>query len=177
MSLDDGCTWGTAEDVTFGRTGPGSSLPTLRLEDVGMEIDDGGDEALTTDALDLMRSVIQDQPGLAEELLQALEIGDASSTTDSHPPDLVQLTTMILEEAPQRLASTELFAHATRHICYECALSTSYPSQIFTATLAVYSIYIGSLQFQPGSRFAFVALAAERVSGQCTMTLALLHLV
>ncbi|KAI6013629.1 hypothetical protein BKA83DRAFT_4130285 [Pisolithus microcarpus] len=145
------------QDVTFGRTGPGSMPLTLRLEDVAMEIDDGGDEALATDALDLIRSVIQDQPGLAEELLEALEIGDASSTTDSHPPDLVQLTTMILEEAPQRLASTELFAHAIRHICYECPLGTSHPSQA------------------PG--FAFVALAAERVSGQHTMTLALLHLV
>ncbi|KIK12114.1 hypothetical protein PISMIDRAFT_689744 [Pisolithus microcarpus 441] len=48
MSLDDGCTWGTADlyqDVTFGRTGLGSMPLTWRLEDVGMEIDDGGDEA------------------------------------------------------------------------------------------------------------------------------------
>ncbi|KAI6013710.1 hypothetical protein BKA83DRAFT_4359706 [Pisolithus microcarpus] len=120
-----------------------------------MEIDDGGDESLPTDALDLIWSVIQDQPGLAEELLEALEIGDASSTTDSHPPDLLQLTTMILEEAPPRLASTELSAHATRLIRYERPLSTSYPSQVFTATLAVYSVYIGPLQFQPGSRVCF----------------------
>ncbi|KIK14216.1 hypothetical protein PISMIDRAFT_17437 [Pisolithus microcarpus 441] len=151
---------GTADlyqDVTFGRMEPGSMPLTLRLEDVGMEIDDGGDEALATDALDLVRSVIQDQPGLAEEFLEVLEIGDASPTTDSHLPDLVQLTTMILEEARQRLSSTELLAHAIRHICYECPLSTSHPSQA------------------PG--FDFVALAVERVSGQHTITLALLHLV
>ncbi|KIK25431.1 hypothetical protein PISMIDRAFT_9624 [Pisolithus microcarpus 441] len=54
------------------------------------------DEAPATDALDLIWSVIQDQPGLLEE---ALEVGDVSSTTDLHPPDLVQLMTMILEEA------------------------------------------------------------------------------
>ncbi|KAI6034721.1 hypothetical protein BKA83DRAFT_4121778 [Pisolithus microcarpus] len=126
---------GTADlyqDVTFGRMEPGSMPLTLRLEDVGMEIDDGGDEALATDALDLVRSVIQDQPGLAEEFLEVLEIGDASPTTDSHLPDLVQLTTMILEEARQRLSSTELLAHAIRHICYECPLSTSHPSQKLT---------------------------------------------
>ncbi|KAI6034663.1 hypothetical protein BKA83DRAFT_687361 [Pisolithus microcarpus] len=140
------------QDVTFWRMGLGSMPLTLRLENFGMEIDDGGDESLLTDALDLIWSVIQDQPGLAEELLEALEIGDASSTTDSHPPDLLQLTTMILEEAPPRLASMELSAHATRLIRYEHPLSTSYPSQVFTATLAVYSVYIGPLQFQPGSR-------------------------
>src|SRR6267154_559447 len=48
------------QDVAFGHTGPGSVPLTLRLEDVGMEIDDGGDEALATDALDLIRSVIQE---------------------------------------------------------------------------------------------------------------------
>ncbi|KIK18571.1 hypothetical protein PISMIDRAFT_14280 [Pisolithus microcarpus 441] len=42
----------------------------------------------------------EDQPGLLEE---ALEVGDVSSTTDSHPPDLVQLMTMILEEALNHL--------------------------------------------------------------------------
>ncbi|KAH0840297.1 hypothetical protein J3R83DRAFT_1306 [Lanmaoa asiatica] len=67
------------QDVTFGRTGPGSLPLMLRLEDVGMETGDGGNEALATDALDLIRSVIQDKPILAEELLESLETGDSTA--------------------------------------------------------------------------------------------------
>ncbi|KAG9317860.1 hypothetical protein JVU11DRAFT_2088 [Chiua virens] len=60
------------------------------------------DEALATDALDLIRSVIQDKPILAEELLESLETGDSTNQTDNSSADLVQLTTMILEEALSR---------------------------------------------------------------------------
>ena len=68
-----------------------------------MEIDDGGDEALATDALDLIRSVIQDNEALAEELLGSLESGgDTNNSSNNQPPDLVHLTTMILEEALSR---------------------------------------------------------------------------
>ncbi|KAI6166332.1 nucleoporin subcomplex protein binding to Pom34-domain-containing protein [Pisolithus thermaeus] len=171
---------GTADlyqDVTFGRTGPGSVPLTLRLEDVGMEIDDGGDEALATDALDLIRSVIQDQPGLAEELLEALEINDASSTNDSHPPDLVQLTTMILEEALSRSQArnflrTQLVTSAMSVLSALLTLP-KYSRRVWLYIRST-SVLFSSNQ-APG--FASVALAAERVSGQYTMTLALLHLV
>ncbi|KAI6040388.1 nucleoporin subcomplex protein binding to Pom34-domain-containing protein [Pisolithus marmoratus] len=171
---------GTADlyqDVTFGRTGPGSVPLTLRLEDVGMEIDDGGDEALATDALDLIRSVIQDQPGLAEQLLETLENGDTATNNDSHSPGLVQLTTMILEEALSRsqarnFARTQLVTSAMSVL--SALLTLPKYSQRVWLYIRSTSILFSSTQ-TPG--FASVALTAERVSGQYTMTLALLHLV
>ncbi|KIJ69754.1 hypothetical protein HYDPIDRAFT_120759 [Hydnomerulius pinastri MD-312] len=164
------------QDVTFGRTGPGSVPLTLRLEDVGMEIDDGGDEALATDALDLIRSVIQDKPALAEELLESLEAGDSVAQSETQPPDLVQLTTMILEEAlrPQArgFSRTQLVTSAMSVLSALLTLP-KYSHRVW--------LYIRSatVLFVPGrsSGFASVALPAERVTGHYTMTLALLHLV
>lgn len=165
------------QDVTFGRTGPGSLPLTLRLEDVGMEIDDEGDEALATDALDLIRSVIQDKPILAEELLESLETGDSTTQTENSSADLVQLTTMILEEALSR-PQTRGFSRTQ--------LVTSAMSVLSALlTLPKYSLrvwlYIRSANalFGPSqsSGFAAVALPAERATGQYTMTLALLNLV
>ena len=171
---------GTADlyqDVTFGRTGPGSSPLTLRLEDVGMENGEGGDEALATDALDLIRSVIQDKPTLAEELLESLETGDSTTQTENSSADLVQLTTMILEEALSRPQSRGFS---------RTQLVTSAMSVLSALlTLPKYSLrvwlYIRSATalFGPSqtSGFAGVALPAERTTGQYTMTLALLNLV
>ncbi|KAF9226911.1 hypothetical protein BS17DRAFT_697218 [Gyrodon lividus] len=165
------------QDVTFGRTGPGSVPLTLRLEDVGMEIDDGGDEALTTDALDLVRSVIQDKPMLAEELLESLETGDPTSQTDTSPPDLVQLTTMILEEAlsrpqPRGFSRTQLVTSAMS------VLSALLTLPKYSLRVWLY-IRSATALFGPSrsSGFASVALPAERVTGQYTMTLSLLFLV
>ncbi|KAH7887323.1 nucleoporin subcomplex protein binding to Pom34-domain-containing protein, partial [Phlebopus sp. FC_14] len=168
---------GTADlyqDVTFGRTGPGSVPLTLRLEDVGMEIDDGGDEALATDALDLIRSVIQDKPALAEELLESLETGDSSS---GDPPDLVQLTTMILEEALSR-SQARNFSRTQLVTSAMSVLSALLTLPKYSLRVWLY-IRSASVLFGPNrnSGFASVALAAERVSGHYTMTLALLHLV
>ena len=172
---------GTADlyqDVTFGRTGPGSVPLTLRLEDVGMEIDDGGDEALATDALDLIRSVIQDNEALAEELLESLESGgDVNGSSDNQPPDLVHLTTMILEEALSRsqarsFSRTQLITSAMSVL----SALLSLPKYSLRVWLYIRST---SVLFGPSrmSGFAAVALAAERVSGHYTMTLALLNLV
>ncbi|KAG6330320.1 hypothetical protein ID866_8769, partial [Astraeus odoratus] len=177
---------GTADlyqDVTFGRTGPGSLPLTLRLEDVGMEMGEGGDEVLATDALDLIRSVIQDMPAIAEELLESLEPPqDASSTannsnSDSQSPDLVQLTTMILEEALSRpqarnFSRTQLVTSAMSVLS---ALLTL-PKYSLRVWLYIRSTTVLFSSVET-SGFASVALAAERVSGQYTMTLALLHLV
>ena len=171
---------GTADlyqDVTFGRMGPGSVPLTLRLEDVGMEVDEGGDEALAMDALDLIRSVIQDRPTLAEELLESLETNSTSSDSDSQPADLVQLTTMILEEALSRSQA--------RHFSRTQLVTSAMNVLSALLTLPKYSLrvwlYIRSTSVlfssSQTSGFASVALSAERVSGQYTMTLALLHLV
>ena len=74
-------------DVSVGRKTV-VTIPALRLEDVGADMDPMGDDLLVTDVLDLVRSVIQDQPELAEQLLEVLESGDpvvAHYTQDSQP--------------------------------------------------------------------------------------------
>ncbi|KAG0698694.1 nucleoporin subcomplex protein binding to Pom34-domain-containing protein [Suillus ampliporus] len=166
------------QDVAFGRTGPGSVPLTLRLEDVGMEIDDGGDEALATDALDLIRSVIQDNEALAEELLESLESGgDNNNSSDNQPPDLVHLTTMILEEALSR-SQARSFSRTQLITSAMSVLSALLSLPKYSLRVWLYIRSTGVL-FGPSrtSGFAAVALAAERVSGHYTMTLALLNLV
>ncbi|KAG8219037.1 nucleoporin subcomplex protein binding to Pom34-domain-containing protein [Butyriboletus roseoflavus] len=165
------------QDVTFGRTGPGSLPLTLRLEDVGMETSDGGDEALATDALDLIRSVIQDKPILAQELLDSLETGDSITQTENSSADLVQLTTMILEEAlsrpqPRGFSRTQLVTSAMS------VLSALLTLPKYSLRVWLY-IRSATALFGPSrsAGFAAVALPAERVTGQYTMTLALLNLV
>ncbi|KII94690.1 hypothetical protein PLICRDRAFT_33503 [Plicaturopsis crispa FD-325 SS-3] len=172
---------GKYQDVNFGRRG-NSQPATLRLDDIGVEMDDEGDQDIVTDALDLVRSVAQDNPALAQELLESLEEGEhvvAHTMTESQPPDLVQLTTMILEEALSR--STTQSRVPPRPQLITSAMS------VLSALLALpnYShrvwLYIRSTTALFGSDrtvgIASVALAAERVTGHYTMTLALLHLV
>ena len=174
-------TGGTHQDVSFGRRG-GTQAVTLRLEDVGVEMDSGGDEAIVTDALDLVRSLIQDNPFQAEQLMQSLEAGEsvvAHTMIETEAPDLVQLTTMILEEALSRSDShakgfprTPLITSAMSVLSALLALP-NYSNRVW--------LYIRSTTALFGSDrtvgFASVALAAERVTGHYTMTLALLHLV
>ena len=165
------------QDVTFGRTGPGSSPLTLRLEDVGVEIGDGGDEALATDALDLIRNVIQDKPILAEELLESLETGDSTTQTENGSADLVQLTTMILEEALGR-PQTRGFSRTQLVTSAMSVLSALLTLPKYSLRVWLY-IRSAAALFGPSqsSGFAAVALPAERATGQYTMTLALLNLV
>ncbi|KIJ94752.1 hypothetical protein K443DRAFT_11878, partial [Laccaria amethystina LaAM-08-1] len=95
---------GTYRDVSFGRRGSAQTI-TLQIGDIGMERDSHGDEDMITDVLDRVRSVIRDNPQQAAELMFSLEEGEpvvAHTMTESQPPDLVQLTTMILEEALSR---------------------------------------------------------------------------
>jgi nuclear pore complex protein Nup188 len=169
------------QNVSFSRRG-GNQLLTLRLEDIGVEMDDGDGGEVVTDILDLIRSVIHDNPDLARDLVEILETSDpvvAHTMTESQPPDLVQLTTMVLEEALSRSAGH----------------SKAFPRmQLITSSISVLSalltvpnvadrvwLYIRSAASLFGSDrtagFASVALAAERVTGHYTMTLALLHLV
>ena len=180
------------QDVSFGRRGSGSvNEPlTLRLEDIGVEMDSDSEE-LVTDILDLVRSVIQDNPDLARNLVQTLESSDpvvAHTMTESQPPDLVQLTTMILEGALSRPAGQGKGKASPRTQLITSSIS------VLSALLTVPNIadrvwlYIRSAASLFGSDrgttadtanggFASVALAVERVTGQYTMTLALLHLV
>ena len=172
---------GAYKDVSFGGRNVNQPL-TLKLEDVGVEMDNMGDEDIIIDALDLIRSVIQDTPDLAQQLLVSMETGDpvvSHTMTEAQPPDLVQLTTMILEEALSRSASQH-------HTVPRTQLITSAIS-VLTALLAVPSysnrvwLYIRSTASLFGSErasgVASQVLAAERLTGHYTMTLALLHLV
>ncbi|KAF7337743.1 hypothetical protein MSAN_02247900 [Mycena sanguinolenta] len=172
---------GAYQDVSFAPRGAAAQQAvTLHVDEAGLEMDGGGvNETVITDALDLVRSLIQDNPAQAEQLMQAFEAGEpvvAHRMTEAQPPDLVQLTTMILEEA---LSS----AHHNNQ--YRTQLITSAMS-VLSAILALprYAhrvwLYIRSTAALFGVDrnigFASVALAAERVSGRYTMTLALLGL-
>ncbi|KAJ7361132.1 nucleoporin subcomplex protein binding to Pom34-domain-containing protein [Mycena albidolilacea] len=173
---------GGYQDVSFAPRGAAAQQAvTLRVEEAGLEMDGGGvNETVITDALDLVRSLIQDNPAQAEQLMQALEAGEpvvAHTMTEAQPPDLVQLTTMILEEA---------LSSAHQNTPYRTQLITSAMS-VLSAILALprYAhrvwLYIRSTAALFGADrnvgFASVALASERVSGRYTMTLALLNLV
>ncbi|THH29876.1 hypothetical protein EUX98_g4309 [Antrodiella citrinella] len=167
-------------DVSFGRKK--EQHTALGLKDIGVEMDEAGDENIVVDALDLIRSVIQDNPSMAAEMLGVLEAGDsvvAHTTTESTSPDLVQLTTTILEEALSR-SNSQPRSHP------RSSLITSAMS-VLTALLALpkYSnrvwLYIRSTASLFGSErnvgITSTVLAAERLTGHYTMTLALLHLV
>ncbi|KAI0690841.1 hypothetical protein BC835DRAFT_1280174 [Cytidiella melzeri] len=172
---------GYDDNITFGRrTDPQPQV--LRLEDIGIEMDMAGDDLLATDILDLLRSVVQDSPELAVQLLQTLETGDtvnAHSMLETEAPDLVQLTTLILEDA--------LSHHTTQHRSPPCIQLVTSAMSVLSALLALplYSsrvwLYIRSTAALFGSErtvgFTSAVLAAERLTGQYTMTLALLNLV
>ena len=167
-------------DISFGRKK--EQHLALGLKEIGVEMDETGDELIIVDALDLIRGVIHDMPDMAEALLEALEAGDsvvAHTTTESSSPDLVQLTTTILEEALSRSDQQQKSYPRT-------ALITSAIS-VLTALLSLpqYSnrvwLYIRSTASLFGSErnigVTSAVLNAERLTGRYTMTLALLHLV
>ena len=171
---------GLYRDVSFGQRG-GSQTKTLRIEDIGMELDAEGEddsETVVSDALDLVRSVIQDNSTQAGILMQSLEDGEhvvSHSMTESQPPDLVQLTTMILEESLSRVKSvscTRLIASAMSVLSALLAIP-NYSNRVWLYIRSTTALF-GS-ERAPG--FASVALSAERAMGQYTMTLSLLHLV
>ncbi|KAF8885802.1 nucleoporin subcomplex protein binding to Pom34-domain-containing protein [Infundibulicybe gibba] len=168
------------QDVSFAPRGA-NQVKTLGIEDIGMEMAEG-DDTLVTDALDLIRSLVQDNPLQAEQLVQSLEAGDpvvAHTMTEAQPPDMVQLTTTILEEALSRSEMqtrsqprTKLITSAISVLAALLALP-SYSNRVW--------LYIRSTTALFGSDkktgFTSVALAAERATGHYTMTLALIHLV
>ncbi|KAL0066596.1 hypothetical protein AAF712_006400 [Marasmius tenuissimus] len=147
----------------------------LSMKDIGLEMEGVITEPLVTDILDLIRSLTQDNPTMGEQLMKAFERDPAISDA----PDLVQLTTMILEEALSRLNSHP---------------KATPPHQLITSALSVLSavleipgysprvwIYIRSAASLFGSDktpgFTSATLSTERVTGTYTMTLALLDLV
>ena len=177
---------GNYQGVSFAPRG-GNQPKTLRIEDIGMEVDSDGDESTITDALDLVRSVIQDNPTQAGVLMHALEDDEpvvCHTMTETQPPDLVQLTTMILEEALSRsngraarsTSRTKLITSAMSVLSALLAIP-SYSNRVWLYIRNTTTLFGGGGPDNRSPGFASVALAVERATGQYTMTLALLHLV
>ncbi|KAL1740204.1 nucleoporin subcomplex protein binding to Pom34-domain-containing protein, partial [Schizophyllum fasciatum] len=167
------------EDVFFGKR-QDTQTRTLRLDDIGVQLDDETEVTAIIEALDLVRSVIQDHPDLAERLIDTLEDGFpvvSHTMTETTPPDLVQLTTMILEDAltsanPRRRAPAELVTSAVG------VLAALLPLHGRAARVWLFlrstSALFGNDRAASAASNAF---AVERVTGQYTMTLAVLNLV
>ena len=172
---------GSYQNIAFSKRG-GNQPVTLRLEDIGVDMDGDDHEEVVTGALDLVRSLIQDYPEIAANLVQSLESGDpvvAHTMTETQPPDLVQLTTMILEEALSRSARHSRAAPRTQLITSSISVLSALLTVPNIADRVWLYIRSASSLFESDCRsgFASVALAGERVTGHYTMTLALLHLV
>ncbi|KAK2459938.1 hypothetical protein APHAL10511_008023 [Amanita phalloides] len=172
---------GSGTALSFKKT-RGAGHVTLRLEDVGVEMAEDGDEVMITDCLDLVRSLVQDNPEQAEQLMRALESGEpvvAHTMTETQPPDLVQLTIMILEEAMSRSdprhrspARTQLITSAMSVLSALLALP-HYSNRVWLFLRSTTALFSS----EKAVGLASVALAVERATGHYTMTLALLHLV
>lgn len=168
-------------DISFSQRGSHRPIP-LRLEDIGAEMDREGDDAIVMDILDLIRSVVQDNPGLAAELLDTFESSDpvvAHTMVEAQPPDLVQLTTAVLEETLSRSSSQPRGAPRAPLITSAISVLAALLAQPHYSTRVW--LYIRSTASLFGSEKSNGAtsavLTAERLTGQYTMTLALLHLV
>ncbi|KZT70286.1 hypothetical protein DAEQUDRAFT_667965 [Daedalea quercina L-15889] len=174
-------TGGAYQDISFAQKGIYKPL-ALRLEDIGVEMDHEGDEDIVMDVLDLIRSVIQDNRPLAEQLLESMESGNpvvAHTMVEAQPPDLVQLTTMILEEALSR-SSTQPRSTLRAPLITSAisVLSALLPLPRHSTRVWLYIRSTASLfGSEKAVGVASTVLAAERLTGHYTMTLALLHLV
>ncbi|CAK5264819.1 unnamed protein product [Mycena citricolor] len=173
---------GAYQDVSFARhRQQQQGITTLKVEDVGIEADGNGvDETVVTEALNLVQSLIQHSPEQAEQLMVALEAGNpvvSHVMAESQPPDLVQLTTTILEEALSASSSsgrqqTQMITSAIGVLSAILALPR-YSHRVWLYIRSTAALF-GSGSGAAG--FATHGLVAERVSGRYPMTLALLHL-
>ena len=155
---------------------------TLQLEDVGVEIPDEGVDLMIIDCLDIVWSLVQDNPELAEQLMRALESGEpvvAHTMAETQPPDLVQLTIMILEEAMSRADPRNRSQTRTRLITSAMSVLAAllslphYSNRVWLFLRSTTALF-------PNEKtvgLASVALTAERATGHYTMTLPPLHLV
>ncbi|KAF8626720.1 hypothetical protein AX17_006486 [Amanita inopinata Kibby_2008] len=169
------------QDLSFAKKGTSQHV-TLRLEDIGVEMPDGGDETLITDCLDLVRSLVQGNAAQAGQLMRSLDSGGAvvaHTMTESQAPDLVQLTIMILEEAMTRSnprhrspSRTQLITSAMSVLSALLALP-HYSNRVWLFLRSTTTLF--SSEKTVG--LASTALATERATGHYTMTFALLHLV
>lgn len=152
----------------------------LQLDDIGLEREDD-EELAIADALNLVLSVIEGNPAQTELLIRSLEDGGipvSYMAKDAPPPDLVQLIFMILEHALSRTKNNRGSAPSP-------LVSPAFGVLSALLSLPVYSnrvwLYLRSTSMLFASENDTVrkstTLAAERATGNYTMTIALLRLV
>lgn len=170
--------------------GIGSSLSTPRnsspqvsimtLHEIGLEQNVTSDELVVLDVLDLLRSMLVDNPPLAKVLLESLESGETvvSHPNNDPPPDLVQLTTMVLEEALSRSSNARSQTRIQLIASSLSVLASLLSIREYSLRVWLYLRSSSSL-FSPDRAVGLVSsvLASERAVGHYTMTLSMLHLV
>ena len=146
---------------------------TLGLEDVGMESNE--DDELVMDALDLVRTVIHGNSALMTELMSGLEREGSGA---SQAPDLVEVTTRILEDALSRSTCTK-GPRPTRLITSAVGVLTALLSLPVYAYRVWPFLRSTSLIFGSDNHGGSTPtlLAAERITGKHDMTLSLIGLV
>ena len=159
---------------------PSSQVTTMRLQEIGLEEDVTSDELVVLDILDLLRSILADNPPLAKVLLESLEYGEpvVSHTNNDPPPDLVQLTTMILEEALSRTSNARSQTRIQLIASSLSVLASLLSIREYSLRVWLYLRSSSSL-FSSDRAVGLVSsvLASERAVGHYTMTLSMLHLV
>lgn len=162
------------------RKHPSSQVTAMRLQEIGLEQSVTSDELVVLDVLDLLRSILTDNPPLAKVLLESLESGEAvvSHTNNDTPPDLVQLTTMILEEALSRSSNARSQTRIQLIASSLSVLASLLSVREYSLRVWLYLRSSSSL-FSSDRAVGLVSsvLASERAVGHYTMTLSMLHLV
>jgi len=162
------------------RKHPLSQVTAMRLQEIGLEQNVTSDELVVLDVLDLLRSILTDNPPLAKVLLESLESGEAvvSHTNNDTPPDLVQLTTMILEEALSRSSNARSQTRIQLIASSLSVLASLLSVREYSLRVWLYLRSSSSL-FSSDRAVGLVSsvLASERAVGHYTMTLSMLHLV
>ena len=159
---------------------PSSQVTTMRLQEIGLEQGVTSEELVVLDALDLLRSILAENPSLAKVLLESLESGESvvSHTDSDPPPDLVQLTTMILEEALSRSSNARSQTRIQLITSSLSVLASLLSIREYSLRVWLYLRSSSSL-FSSDRAVGLVSsvLASERAVGHYTMTLSMLHLV
>ena len=157
-----------------------SQVTTMKLQEIGLEQDVASEELVVLDVLDLLRSILAENPPLAKVLLESLESGESvvSHTNSDPPPDLVQLTTMILEEALSRSSNARSQTRIQLITSSLSVLASLLSIREYSLRVWLYLRSSSSL-FSSDRAVGLVSsvLASERAVGYYTMTLSMLHLV
>ena len=162
------------------RKHPSSQVTTMKLQEIGLEQDVTSEELAVLDVLDLLRSILAENPPLAKVLLESLESGESvvSHINGDPPPDLVQVTTMILEEALSRSGNARSQTRIQLITSSLSVLASLLSIREYSLRVWLYLRSSSSL-FSPDRAVGLVSsvLASERAVGYYTMTLSMLHLV